>query len=61
MGLGWDEKLTDLFQPVAAADLDHHSLLATITVLRSVMAAAAQVSNRPTVEPRELVPNPWTL
>jgi hypothetical protein len=32
------------YQPVATADLGYHSLVATITVVRSIMAAAAQVS-----------------
>lgn len=30
------------YQPIATAGLGHHSLLATITVLRSIIAAAAQ-------------------
>ena len=29
-------------QPVATADLGYHSLLATVTVVRSIMAAASQ-------------------
>lgn len=42
---GLDSTLRTSFQPLAVDALNAHSMLATVTVVRAVIGAAAQVSN----------------
>lgn len=46
---GLDSTLRVAYQPIAQDALDAHSLLATVTVVRAVIGAAAQVSTFRTI------------